>query len=149
MTWINTYWRALSSSLKCHIKGFHVLQYLTSKFVHSVLLTSLATDFLAVNSKSKRMFTAGMIVFPPDSPTPYQQFQQQSPCRRTGAEFDKQGKIFPWGVITLVSSAHMQHYCNHTVLIFLILFKNKLNKRNLERFLRQPRKCRVKAGTGT
>lgn len=60
-----------------------------------MLLTGLATDFLPVNSKSKRMFTAGMIVFPPDSPISYQQLQQQSPCRRTGAEFDKQGKIFP------------------------------------------------------
>lgn len=77
------------------MKGLHLLQYLTSKLFHSMLLTALATHFLLVNSKSKRVFTAGMIVFPPESPISYQQIQQQSPCRKTGAEFDKQGKIFP------------------------------------------------------
>lgn len=76
------------------MKGLHLLQYLTSKLFHSMLLTALATDFLPVNSKSKRMFTAGMIVFPPESSISYQQIQQQPPCRKTGAEFDKQGKIF-------------------------------------------------------
>lgn len=61
----------------------------------------------------------------------------------------KQGKILPWGVVPLVSPAQGQHHCEHFGLSCLIVFKNKLNKRNLQRFSRQPRnKCSVKTSPG-